>query len=258
MPEHTPAAKQSRCSLLYQYQSSGVRTGFFLLSFYKLVFFQTRLSTVTRQFQVAVCHLFRRHLHFLSHPPLHCFRKAPHQVIHGKIPRDILPDAFGILFKHGDQIFLEKPHEEFSAVAGQNAQDITLIIFQMIEQMRDLFLQTVVGSREIMGCLRMKLMGKNMVKNIGAHCLQQGVLGLEVGIESASADICLIQYLLDSNIVEMLFLQQPVKGLKDRSSCLLLSPIHVLLLQINLTRTAADILKRTPAAYIEQIAGIVQ
>ena len=40
MPEHILAAKQSRCSLLYQYQSSGVRTGFFnsvfLLSFYKL------------------------------------------------------------------------------------------------------------------------------------------------------------------------------------------------------------------------------
>ena len=47
MPEHIPAAKQSRCSLLYQYQSSGVRTGFFKLSFYNLVFQDSQVNLET-------------------------------------------------------------------------------------------------------------------------------------------------------------------------------------------------------------------
>jgi hypothetical protein len=73
----------------------------------------------------------------------------------------------------------------------------------------------------------MQLMGKNMIEYIRTHFFQQLVLGLEVRIKCASPDICLIQYLLNGNIIEMLFFQQPVKSPEDRSPCFLLSSIHV-------------------------------
>jgi hypothetical protein len=64
-------------------------------------------------------------------------------MIHGKIPRHVLPYTFRILPEHVGQVFLEIPHEEFPAVAGQNTQSITPIIFQMIEQVGDLYCRPV-------------------------------------------------------------------------------------------------------------------
>ena len=64
-----------------------------------------------------------------------------------------------------------------------------------------------------------------MIKNIGAHLLQQRVLRLKVRIKRASPDIRFIQDLLNGYVVEMLLFQQLVKSPKDRGSCFLLSPV---------------------------------
>ena len=79
-----------------------------------------------------------------------------------------------------------------------------------------------------------------MIENISAHFPQQGILGLEMGIEGASPDIRLIKYLLDSDIVKMFLFQQLTKCLKDCTPCFQLSSVH------------------NPICASEQIAGIVQ
>jgi hypothetical protein len=72
----------------------------------------------------------------------------------------------------------------------------------------------------------MKFLRKDMVENISAHFPQQGILGLEMGIEGASPDIRLIKYLLDSDIVKMFLFQQLTKCLKDRTPCFQLSSVR--------------------------------
>ena len=39
------------------------------------------LNVIAYQFQIIICHLFRRHRHLLSNPPFHSFRKASHKMI---------------------------------------------------------------------------------------------------------------------------------------------------------------------------------
>ena len=72
-----------------------------------------------------------------------------------------------------------------------------------------------------------------MVENICTHFLKQFILGLKVAVECASAHICLVQYLLNSYIVEMFFFQQLVESLKYCTSSLLLSTIHIIYLRTN-------------------------
>ena len=74
-----------------------------------------------------------------------------------EIAGNIPANAFEILLKHGEQVLLEVSHEQLTALAGENAQNISLVILEVIEEMGDLFLQPVIGGREIMRGLRMEL-----------------------------------------------------------------------------------------------------
>lgn len=73
--------------------------------------------------------------------------------MHGKFFGNILFDTVRILPEHGIQIFLKIPHEQFAAFTGQDPQDIALIVFQMIQQVGDLFPQAMVRRGKIMGDL---------------------------------------------------------------------------------------------------------
>jgi drug/metabolite transporter (DMT)-like permease len=79
----------------------------------------------------------------------------------------------------------------------------------------------------------MKLMRKDVIKNISAHFLQQRILRFKMRIERASPDIRFIQYFLHSDVIKMLLFQQSVKRLEDCASCFLLSSVHTLYLRTN-------------------------
>ena len=67
---------------------------------------------------------------------------------------------------------------------------------------------------------------KDMVENVRTHGAEQLILGLEVGIKGASADVGFVNDLLHCDVFKALLLQQAAKGPEDRVPGFLLSSVH--------------------------------
>ena len=109
------------------------------------------------------------------------------------------------------QILLEIGHKQAVTIGGDNAADVHLVFFQVVENMAQLELQVfAVQSIFFLG----KQIREYMAENLTAQAAEQIVLGFKMGIEGAAADIGFVNDLLHGNGAEMFLLHQRPQGFK--------------------------------------------
>lgn len=156
----------------------------------------------------AGCQFFRRFLPVSSDPPLYHFYETSGNMIQKEILR-YLRRACPSLKEQGNdepvQAVLEIAEENITAVRGEKIAYMIGIVINMLQQMAE---YRIRDARIIFGITGLVIMHDpfdDMVKELTAHLFQKAVLRFEMGVESAPADICPVDNILNRNLMVCLF-----------------------------------------------------
>jgi len=101
-----------------------------------------------------------------------------------------------------------------------------IVFLQVTEQVKEHRFSAAAIKNVAMLVVRIKLGVEEMAEQFFAEGFEQIILGLEMGIEGGSADICFFDDLAHGDVVIIRSGKEFRKGMKDRFSGFSLSPIH--------------------------------
>ena len=154
-------------------------------------------------------------------------------MIHQKIFRQRLCVMKGDLLQlQADQMIeavFEIAEEEVAALTGEQAQDIPVVLLQVLQQMeKDGSRRFSIGISPVgMGMVQSR--ADDVGKQLRAQFPEQVILGLKMGIEGGAPHVGSVDDLLHGDFVIALLGEQLTEGIKDRLSGLFLPPVHSIL-----------------------------